>query len=1065
MPLVEDIQQFIETLNFLGHEPEILSRSGERLDPVVIPKEGLPPEVEELLHNSTASLKGPDEPETPGEEDSSESSPLDFDSLFDSPEDSEMPDEDSGIIFDETEGGPEAAGETGAETGLAEDEASDGSGGTDGTDNLMEDLNFGEEAPAGGAADDDFDFEFDQPPEGTPIPHEAETPDEAAGEEAPDELGDMSSLMEGLNFDEEAPSGGAANDDLDLNFDLPQEDAEIPGETAVPDETSGEETPDELGDMSSLMEGLNFDEEAPPGGAAAEGLDFDFEQPQEGGEASGETPPTEPSGEEAGIDLPEGFTLEDADLPGGAEAALPDGESAAEDALAPSSDFDISDFGKDFGFGEGAAPAPAAAEAQINMPENTSGAVAAAMSGAFSLSMDDFNKLQETFAALPLNIRLVIEELIGDEKTEESGQLNLIRMLTKGASARKIAATAGKLIGRTLVIPRGYEKGSGFAYEAEKGSFLYFFRETVFPIIKLTTISVLTAGLLIFLGWKFVYKPIHAHTLLKRGYELVEDGHYREGNALFSEGYSEWQFKNWYFDYAEKFIERKQYQLAREKYQDLISQYDDYPHPRTGIRTERSKDKYFLKAILDYANFESILLENFEEAERILKKLLNADMYSYEGLLASGDNYIRWAEFDESRFSGKYEDAKQAYGIHREQYGDTSDILFRFLDLFMRTGVHKEVIRIKDYFEANPNLDVDPVRYAELGGYILDNSQSTDEAGDILFRAMEADENVPGVHYHLARYYNKREDFNDERRALDNSIYLYSAMQPISRRGLWRLVDSYGRSGELYSRQKSSVQAMAAYKNGIERYEDGLKKTLIKKDPALGRLYVRLGDLYYYGTSELEAALQQFQKAEDSLVADPGLYYKKGVVHYVKQDYAHALGEFTRTEDSYPSNRNLLFALGNANYMRSNFSIAQGYYTFLAECLEADRRKIQTLLPDQNAGDRSVLLSLIKAYNNLGVILYRLAERTGRAGSTSRAMALWSASSELAENYFRDRDSLERGRTRNFAYINMHRALHPLPGTELLLYNDVPRDLGEMSRELSGLPVDLGPLLPELRRP
>jgi tetratricopeptide (TPR) repeat protein len=619
-------------------------------------------------------------------------------------------------------------------------------------------------------------------------------------------------------------------------------------------------------------------------------------------------------------------------------------------------------------------------------------------------------------------------------------------MLVKGASIKSIAATAGKLAGRTLVIPKGYAKSSGTAWEAEKGSFAWFLKETFWPVFKISAAGVLAASLLVFLAYRFVYRPIHAHLLLERGLEMVNEDRFRDGNTLFAEGYREWAFKEYYFEYAQKFIDKRQYQLAREKYEQLLAEYDDYLDAK-GVRTERGKDKYFTRAAVEYAHFESVLLENFEEAERILNRLLAADMYNYAGLLEAGDNYIRWASYDEERFYDKYEKARESYGIAYGAYGaygDRDEILFRFLDVFIHTDNRGEVLRLKDYFEASPKKAIDPVRYAELGGYLLDKDESVAEVRNILSRALQADKNIPDIHYQLARFYNARDEAQNERIALNNAIYLYGAAQPISRRGLWRLVDSYGRSAQMYVKEKAFLEAEGEFKKGIERYEDGVKKTLIKKDAVLGRLYHQMGDIYYYQSGDLEAAYSQFVKAEDSLVSDPGLYYKKGFIRYAQNDYSGALREFARTEESFPSSRNLLFALGNANYMRNNFSIAEGYYSFLTERLEADRRRVNEILPDNNVSDRALILNLVKACNNLGVILYKMGQRTGNRQNTSRAMVLWTNSTELFTDYNRERETFTRRDTRDLAYLNLRQILNPLPDYELQIYQQLPRDMNEL---------------------
>ncbi|MDR3200829.1 MAG: hypothetical protein LBT68_05160 [Spirochaetales bacterium] len=1052
MPLVEDIQPFIATLSSLGHEPEITARSGETLEPFVIPPEGLPEDLENLLQSSSPPAhsgedSGEEEPETPAED------PLDFSSVADEPEEDSAEDDGGGegdedLPQDALDASlddftfPDSILPEGEDADMPADDFAAG----------LPDLDA--DMPAGDSKDDTFDLpdSFDD----FTISDEEEPPEKsAADEKAEPAAKSADDILEDFSFpDMQTPDLGAEKAeeppemDLDSLADFMTDDPESRADDSGP--------PSEGEEASSGEDDLNLDDFTLPDFAEDISGETGEEAPVGNGIEEFEEVPEEeaPAKDDTDFALPDDLSLDEGiELPGeegpdeGGEpeaAAETEAEQEAAAEPGPHDEFSLGDFGADFGVQE-AITTPSTPTAEINIPSGASGVIDEAAAGAaFSLSEEDFSRMQETLQSLPLNIKIVVEELIGDQKADETAQMNLIRMLVKGASIRNIAAAAGKLAGRTLVIPRGYAKGSGTAWEAEKGSFAYFLRETFLPVFKIASLIVISASLLIFLGYKFIYKPIHAHILLSRGYEMIQDDRFRDGNTLFTEGYREWPFKDWYFRYAETFIEKRQYQLAREKYEQLISEYNDYLDAK-GIRRERTKDEYFVKASVDYAHFESVLLENFEGAEKILKRLLTADMYNYAGLLESGDNYIRWAEYDEKRFYDKYEEARKAYAVAMEAYGGQDEILFRFLDVFMHTGNKPEVLRIKNYFEANPKKVVDPRRYAELGGYLLDENESVGEVRQILFRALEADKTVPDIHYHLARFYKKREEARDERLALNNAIHLYGAARPVSRKGMWRLVDAYGRSGELYLREKSFLEAEGEFKQGIERYEDGIKKTLLKKDANLGRLYSELGDIYYYQSGDLEAAYQQFAKAEDSLVTDPVLYYKKGFIRYTQEDYFDALREFTRTEESFPSSRNLLFALGNANYMRSNFSIAEGYYSFLTERLEADRRRAGQLIPDDRASDRALVFNLIKTYNNLGVILYRMGERTGNVRNTSRAMVLWTNSSELSENLARERETMVRRDTKNLAYLNLRQILNPLPNYELQIYQPLPRDMNELA--------------------
>ncbi|MDR3200987.1 MAG: hypothetical protein LBT68_05960, partial [Spirochaetales bacterium] len=126
------------------------------------------------------------------------------------------------------------------------------------------------------------------------------------------------------------------------------------------------------------------------------------------------------------------------------------------------------------------------------------------------------------------------------------------------------------------------------------------------------------------------------------------------------------------------------------------------------------------------------------------------------------------------------------------------------------------------------------------------------------------------------------------------------------------------------------------------------------------------------------------------------------------------------------------------------FSVAEGYYSFLSERLEADRRRVNEILPDNRASDRALLFNLVKAYNNLGLILYKMGQRTGNTQNTSRAMVLWTNSTELSTNYRRERETYVRSDTKDLAYLNLRQILNPLSDYELQIYQQLPRDMNEL---------------------
>lgn len=701
-------------------------------------------------------------------------------------------------------------------------------------------------------------------------------------------------------------------------------------------------------------------------------------------------------------------------------------------------EFSLGDFGAEFGILE--EEEKKEEEPAINIPAGAAEVIAAvAEEEEFSLSDEEFEGFKKILSNFPLNLRRAIEEVIGGNKASDEDQIKLIRYILAGENLSTIASFTGKLLGRPLKVPKGYEKRTGLAYEAEKETLAYVLREKILPLIRLALASAFATAVLFYGAYLYIYRPLYARSLFRQGYALIEADRYREGNEYFDRGYRIWANKEWYFRYADLFVKKKQFTLAQAKYEELLSQYADYIHPRTGIWTERKKDSYFERGVLAYGDLESRVLENYEKAERILKKLLQVDLYHWKGLLLLGENYIRWAEVDPQ----KYQDARKTFGTLLQRYGDKDTILFRFLELFILTDEVEEVNRLKEHFEKKEKVEIDVERYAMLGGYLIDKGKRED-VQNILSRAMKANPQVAEVHYQFARLFRATGKARDERIALDRTLSLYQEKEKqegLTRKELWKLIDTYRRDGEYRLERREVLDAERSFQEGIWRYEDAVATGLLKANATLGLLYVGLGNLYYYEGQKFQEALAQYTKAEASFIQDPEVSYRKGYIQYLLGEYEKAIFEFLKTESTHPEDQNVLFALATALYQRNNYAAATGYYRYLVEKLTLDRSKIRILEPHIKPEDRALVLNLMKTYNNLGVTLKRLADRTRKPDLTSEALVYLTDAIELYENYSRDRETKVRGETKNLAYLNMRKVLNPSLPYDLQIYSSIPIDL------------------------
>ncbi len=987
MPSLDSLDRFKRTVNSLGNEPEILEERGETFEDVERPAQGLPEDLSELLG---ASAEGEEEEEGADlsalldsfeaeEEEAEEETPeeaaeegpfdeFDLDALIEetSPE---VPSEPS------TGGETEEAGEDfDLEIGDISDEEVD-------IDIDADFAELGEEAAAEPAEEPEEDFETPDFAEGFDegfdeefeAPEQAEEEDEVETPAAEEEIEEFD-LSE---FEEDFGAGEL------LNEEEPAEAAEAP--------EGAEEWPEE--------EEIEFGEEV-----------IEFEEPPVA-EADEEGPEEVP--EEFGemgipdIDFDAVPDAEEFEMPADLEAG--EGEEELDQ-------FNLDTLGEEFGFGE-----EELSEEELNPAVAVAGELEE-VEEEFRLSDDQFKKLRHTLSLLPRNLKVAVEELIGEKGLAGDDLTTLTDALIDGESPKTIAGIVGRITGKKIKIPAQFERRTGAEFEEERESFAYIFRNRVLPYLKIGLAALVVMGFLGFLGYRFLYTPLRAGSLYRQGYEALQEDRYQAANTYFDEAVNTQVKRPWFFRYADGFIDKKQYYLAGEKYDQLL---DYFPDDR--------------EALLDHGRLESEILGDYQGAEDHLDRILDEELYDYDALLLSGDNYMRWARHDPT----KYEEARLAYAKLMEEYGALDEISFRMLRYFIRTENYDEVLRLKEFFLTNPDTDVNPRIYAELAGYLISNNQ-LDDVKDILFAAQEVDETIPEIHYHLARYFRELEDYSEEEKALANAIHYFEEAEPLGQERIGMFVDAYNRSGESYYRDQEFLTAEQQFQKGIRLYEDALDRRLLRPASTYGKLYANLGDVYYYISGNLDTALDLYTEAQNNLYSTPSIRYKKGYINYTDGNYESAIMEFYQAAEGFSTNRNLLFATANTLYQQEQYFAAQGYYNHLLDVLERREANIPFLMIDERDDHRSLVEYFMKVYNNLGVTLNRLSVRSPDQIKYSRSLAYLTRSTEYSDILTRDPETLERSSALDLAYLNTRAILYPLSENELQIYTRLPRDMEEL---------------------
>jgi len=669
------------------------------------------------------------------------------------------------------------------------------------------------------------------------------------------------------------------------------------------------------------------------------------------------------------------------------------------------------------------------------------------------LSEEETARLRKTLSSYPLNLRIACQELITEEVIAPDQMSNLIRLLKTGASAKETAALAGKILGKTITIPRSFEKMTGEQLETEQASFAYIFIHNFLPVLR-TMMAVATVLVCLgYLIWNFIYLPAKAESIYRRGYERIAAGEYGRSRDLFREAFGIHQKKEWFYRYAEAYRDERQFLFAEEKYDELLA-YTAFKN-KNGIPEKR--------AVLDYAELETYYLRNYSKADRILRNnILDFSLWDREALLALGDNNLAWGEVDYERF----EEARKAYAILIERYGRNDLILERMLKYFIRTDNLGETLPLQNHFMSSERRKISAETLAELGGYYLQKQTEEirgvpnvylDRIGgirEILLRAVRTDPLHPESYYHLSRYYFMYGSYSDEEMTLGRAIQAFDIAKLETPKRLGYRIEALRRYAEIHIQRGEFFRGEEYLIKGAGLYENGVARRVIPASPQYGRIYADLGDLeFFIKDGNAAAALTYYRRSEQNGYIPPEIRYRMGAAYYQLRQWTQALDYFAAASFPLPYNQRILYALGNTSYLRGNYFAAQGYYDRLLEILEADKSRFPLIYPSNDSREQYLTERIMVVQNNLAVTLEALTLRTGNTSYRARALGLYSESERAWDILTRNPGTMERLRPSpdiiapgvNPAYLNVQNSLYPIQGYEPLFFMRIDKDLLEPS--------------------
>ena len=880
---------------------------------------------------------------------------------------------------------------------------------------------LGSEPSASGDAPSSDDFSFDMPDFDM-----APSDDSSSGGDF-----DMPSLADsaaGNDFDVssmEMPDSGT-------DFDMPVPDAETSASSSDDDDLFA--TPSTSSDSSGGGLSLSIDSEPESGSFELPPIDDPFSMPEGDGfnpADSGFNPD-----EAASFEMPEApdfgemseFSMDAPDL---------SGDTGSFDSM--DNDFSIPGFSGDSDFD---LIPPEIPEKKASKPQKTEEKKGRKRKQKVEretneLTEEEYETFKDSLQGYPLNLRIALQEIIVNPDFNEEAIMKVIDMVIDRSPARTVANYLEKenLVDYAIPVPANYEKRTVAEYEEYKKTFEYRLKNRIIPIAIVSVIAVLFIWLFSFLIARFVVRPVKAEMLYSEGYTLIENGLYPQSEVKFNEAVYYKPKKSWFYKYARAYSEHKQYERAGTMYERLIQNYN-----------------YEKKAGLEYARMELDELSDYAKAEEITRRyVLDHHINDAEGMLLLGDIFLDWATYSDS---SKFEDARMAYADLMAIYGQNDQYLSRMMRYFIRTDQIREVLPLKSYFY--PRLDNDPLEkqdLVELSGYMLDKlfgylapadeylRSSIEDVRDLLEKAVLKAPDIPESTYNLGRYFVENGNKEAALAILQESLGIFDATGKRTHDRILRNINAYRLIGEIKADAQQYIDAELMYVNGIDMFTSEQKRSGLPSDENVGILYSDLADLDYFISGDLESALANYQYAVDNHNDTPSIRYKMGYINYVDGNTSEALDSFIKTITDLPAERNTLFALGNTLVMRDSSSAAQGYYEKLIDILDREKETIGILYPQVEEEDGALVDMYMKAANNLGVTLSRLAKRNSNSMYNARAMSLLTESTRAWDALTRNQVTMRRLEGTNLAAQNLKYLTVPNSTYEPEIYTSIPRVL------------------------
>lgn len=643
----------------------------------------------------------------------------------------------------------------------------------------------------------------------------------------------------------------------------------------------------------------------------------------------------------------------------------------------------------------------------------------------------EYKRFHKNLATYPLNVRIALEDFVVKNEFTDEAIFSVLEKVLRKAPARQVASELEKLLDISLDVPRDFERRSAAEYEAYKKSIEYQLKNRIIPSAIFTTAAAILVFCIFTLTNNFIYKPARASTLYKQGYALLQDSQYPQSEKKFNQALTYKPVKKWFFRFAQGYRNHRQYDRSRMMYRAIIQRYNH--------------DK---KAGLEWADMETSDLYNYEEGERILKReVLDYHINDSDALLALGDLYLEWAS---DRNAEKFPLAKEQYDLLTQLYGINDLYLSRQMRYFIRTDNLRQVLMYKSILMGKKNA-ISSKDLIELSGYMLDKRYgklrpseenlrfSIEDVRKLLETALKsAPENSVAL-YNMGRYFVETRSGRNAAKLLEASINSFENQPKRNRKDTYKYINAVRLLGEEMRNQREYLTAEELYGKGIEIFERERDSSGFESDENVGTLYSDLADLDYFISGDNAAALRNYQNAVNNKHDTSSVRYRIGYIQYQNRNYPAALGSFIKSQDTNENDTHLLLALANTLNLSGDNYIARGYYERLLSILDVEREKYGVVLPQIRDDHADIVDTYMKASNNLGVTLSRIASATGDSSLNAKSIVSLQESLRAWDAMTRNQTTMIRLDGSNLAEQNIKYITRPVSGYEPEIYTEIPR--------------------------